>query len=587
MRTVDPVIALPRRRRGSVFVTVFALVFIVAGLAAGIYFASSLFDWIAARSWEPVPATLHSVNLDSRTDSEGTTTYRVEATYTYDWRGERFTGSRVDLHGSDNLGDWHHRLHSRLQRALRAGEPVTAWVDPDDPSRAVLERGMRWGRLGFGMIFPAVFGGFGLLVIWAVRRGRRETVERERLQRRDPGRPWMWEAKWRTTELESRSGARMWVAIGFALFWNLVSAPVAFLVPGEVAEGNHPALLALLFPAIGIGLIVWAVRAVIRRRRYGDSRLRLDALPVPLGGQLRATLEVPARLQDRELDVRLACVHRYRTGTGKNRKTRTDTLWEDRRQVAARSGSGPGATSARIELWLPHDQPVAREQPSDDRIVWELEIEADEPGVDYRAIFELPVFETDTTAAARADPETAARRAIGPGDWEETGVVHDLVGGGQRFRFPRFRMAGAGLVVLLFALVFGGAGGFLIVGEGALIFGGIFALAGLLILWGAITMIFQRSEIVVGLERLRWRHGVFGGWQEIDAGGIESIDVKKSGSAGKRLYYRIQLKRFGEERRTTIADWVPGHRPAQALARRIAGLAGVRTDASAKDGSRP
>lgn len=575
VRTLAP----PGRQRGSVLGVLFALVFIAAGLAAGAFFAWGLVDWFAARSWQPVEARLLSVDLATVSDTDGGTTDRVEAEYAYSFDGRRYVGDRVGLHtGADNIGDWHQRTHARLDRALNASEPVTAWVDPDDPGRAVLDRNARWGLLAFGMIFPVVFGGVGVLVLWLLVRGRRETRERERLGDAEPDRPWLWEDRWRSTELRSRaSTTTMCIAIGFAGLWNLISLPVLFIVPGEVADGNTPALIGLLFPAVGIGLLVWAVREVIRRRRYGDSVLRLDALPVPLGGRLAATLEVPARLTDRDLDVQLACVHRYRTGTGKNRRTREETLWEDKQLVDARSGSAPGSTAARIEMQLPYDQPVSRARPVSDRIVWQLTAAAAEPGVDYRATFELPVFETEATEAARADPRTFEDRALAGEDWRETGVVHGLASGGQRFFFPRFRLAGAGVVVALIALLFGGAGAFLMLGEQQWIFGGIFVAVGGLIAAGAVSMAFQRSEIVVGLDRLRWRHGVFGDWQEIDAGAIRAIDVKKSGSIGRNLHYKLVMERLGGDgSRITIADWVPGQRPAQALARKIAGLAGVQ-----------
>lgn len=574
-----------KRARGSVIGTIFALIFIVAGLAAGAFFAKGWFDWLGARSWEPVQATLYSVELDENSSSDGTT-YRVRAEYEYFWRGERFVATRVDLHpGADNLGDYHQRQYRRLNDALRAGQPVTAWVDPDRPERAVLDRDMRWGRLALGMIFPLAFGGVGLFFLWAMRRGARADKELEHDRERWPEQPWMWHEDWRTPELVSRSSATMWFAIAFASLWNVVSAPAAFLVPSEIAEGNWPAALGLLFPLVGVGLIVFALREIVRKRRYGDSVLRLDSLPVPLGGMLRATFEVPARLVDRELEVQLACLRRFRTGSGKDRRTQENVLWEDRQRVTAGSGSVPGSTAARIEMPLPLDHPVARRQPSHDTIVWRLTVEAEEPGVDFKGEFELPVFETEITEAARDNPQAALDQRIEPEAWRETGVEYGRAAGGQRFYFPRLRMLGAGLVLLLFSLPFSGVGIFLMFGEGQWIFGGIFALVGALVVLVAISMLFQRSEIVVGLERLRWRHGVFGGWHEVDADAIRSLHATRSGSAGRRVYYRVQLEHFGRKQKTTIADWIPGERPARSLARKIAGLAGVRPDSDAERAS--
>lgn len=563
------------RQRGGAAISIFGLIFVLAGLAVGLYFAKGLVDWMAARSWAPVEARLIQVDLRTSRSSEGDTLYNVEAEYEYDWNGQRFFSSRVGLQsGADNLGDYHHRLHARLTRVFRAGEPVTAWVDPGNPSRAVLDRDMRWGRLGFGLLFPLVFGGFGLgAMVWGRRAGRAQK-RRDNRKELHPDEPWMWIDKWRTPEIKSESTTMMWAAIGFAAFWNLVSAPVLFIVPGEVTDGNHVALAALLFPLVGIGLIVWAIRETIRRRRYGDSILHLDLHPVPLGGRLLAALNIPARLAARELQVQLACVNRYVTGSGKHRRTREKVLWEDKQQVMTRSGAGPGQTSAQIGMRVPADQPVSSDDDPRNRMVWRLTATSEEPGVDYKAVFELPVFDTGEAAAAEIG---AGERAVAfdAEDWRETGVVHEFAAGGQRFYFPRFRLLGAGLGLLVGALMFAGIGGYMMIGAGHWIFGGIFAAAGLLMLWGAISMTFQRSEIVAGNGRLRWRHGVFGGWHEVDAGALKSIAARRSGSVGSDLYFRIEIERWGREGKTTIAGWVPGQRPASALASRLRDVVGL------------
>ena len=569
------------RQRGGAAVSVFGLVLVLIGLGVGVFFARGALDVLAARDWVPVEAALLSVDLQSHHDSDGGTTYRVMAEYEYDWRGERFLSSKVDFHpGADSLGDYQRNLYRRLNRALQAGEPVTAWVDPDEPARAVLHRGMRWGRFAFGMLFPLVFGGVGLGMLLWDRHAGREQKKRDNRKELHPDQPWMWFDKWRTPEIAGQARTRMWLAIGFAICWNLVSLPVALIVPGEVADGNHAALIGLLFPLIGVGLIVWAVREVIRHRRYGASTLYLETHPVPLAGHLRATLDIPARLQAREVRLQLACIHRYSTRTGRKRTTREQVLWEDKQHATTRSGGGPGQTSARVEMRLPADQPVSSEAHPRNRIIWRLTATSEEPGVDYKAVFELPVFDIGEMAAD-ATAEHAQAPEFEACDWRETGVVHAHASGCQRFVFPRLRLLGAGLGLLAIALVFGGIGVALIASGGIWFFGGIFVAVGLLLLWGAISMLFQRSEIVIGNGRMRWRHGVFGGWQAVEADALKSIDVKKSGSVGKDLYFRIEIERWGHERNNVVAGWVPGQRPAQSLAHHWASLLGIDAGSTA------
>lgn len=563
------------RQRGGAAVSIFGLVFALIGLGVGVFFAKGAFDVLAARDWVPVEARLLSVDLQSNHDPDSATTYRVIAEYEYSWDGERLISDRVDLHaGADNLGDYHHVTYGRLNRALQAGESVTAWVDPDNPSRVVLDRDMRWGRLGFGMIFPLAFGGAGLGVMLLGRRAGRAQKKRDARRELHPDQPWMWVDKWRTPRIAGEARSTMWLAVGFAAIWNLVSLPILFIVPGEVADGNTAALVGLLFPLIGVGLIVWAVREVIRHRRYGASTLELQSHPVPLGGRLRGTLIIPARLQAREVQLQLVCVNRYVSGSGKNRSTRENVLWEDKQRAPARSGAGPGQTAARIEIRLPTGQPVSSEENPKNRIIWRLTATSAEPGVDYKAAFELPVFDTGEVAdhAAEGDASAAVFEAD---DWRETGVIHDYAAGGQRFVFPRYRLLGGGLGLMAGALIFTGAGGGMMLLGGMWIFGGIFAAVGLLLLWGAISMLFQRSEIVLGNGRLRWRHGVFGGWQEVEAGALKSITVDKSGSVGSNLYFQVAIERWGRDGKTAIAAWIPGERPSRALVAHWKSLLGL------------
>lgn len=566
------------RQRGGAAASIFGLVFVLVGLGLGVFFAKGALDVLAARDWVPVEARLLSVNLQTNRDSDGGRTYRVIAEYEYFWRGERLVSDRVDLHpGADNLGDYHRNLHRQLNRAFQAGELVTAWVDPDKPSRVVLNRDMRWARLGMAVCFVLVFGGAGLGVMLWTRRDGRAKKRRDARRLLHPDEPWMWIDKWRTPEIDGAARSTMWVAVGFAALWNLVSLPVLFIVLREAEEGNRMALVALLFPLIGVGLIVWALREVIRHRRYGTSRLYLESHPVPLAGDLRARLNVPARLQAREVQLQLACVNRYVRRSGGKRSMRETVLWEDKQRSMTRAGGGPGQTSARIEMRLPADQPVSSEDNPDNRIIWRLTATSKEPGVDYKVLFELPVFDTGETAVEAVKGKAPAP-TFEAGDWRETGVIQDIASGGQRFVFPRYRLLGAGLGLLVAALIFTGAGGGMMVWGGMWIFGGIFAAVGLLLLWGAISMIFQRSEIVIGNGRMRWRHGVFGGWQEVESGALKAIDVKNSGSVGSDLYFRIEIKRWGREDKTTIAAWVPGQRPARSLAAHWTSLLGVDRD---------
>src|SRR5688500_3703315 len=98
---------------------------------------------------------------------------------------------------------------------------------------------------------------------------------KERRQREDarPGEPWTWEAGWLERSGIPPSGRRHGRAMLFiGVMTLLVSAPAVLAMPREIGRGNFAIVVALLFPAIGIGLLAVAATDALRRRKYGLAR---------------------------------------------------------------------------------------------------------------------------------------------------------------------------------------------------------------------------------------------------------------------------------------------------------------------------
>jgi hypothetical protein len=158
----------------------------------------------------------------------------------------------------------------------------------------------------FGALFVCV--GVGIAVL--ARRGRRLAKQLEERKARHPDEPWLWNEAWSEGRLRYSARASMRYAWLFAIAWNAISLPIAFLAPGEFIEkGNHAAAIAVLFPAVGIGLLVWAVHATLRWRRFGESVFEMLRVPGVLGGELAGTLQVGGELSATEaITARLSCM---------------------------------------------------------------------------------------------------------------------------------------------------------------------------------------------------------------------------------------------------------------------------------------
>ena len=77
----------------------------------------------------------------------------------------------------------------------------------------------------------------------------------------------------------------------FTILWNLVSVPLLVYIPPELAR-NPLAAIGFLFPIVGAGLLVWAIMATLRWRRFGQTWFDMTTMPAVPGGRLAGTVHV-------------------------------------------------------------------------------------------------------------------------------------------------------------------------------------------------------------------------------------------------------------------------------------------------------
>lgn len=155
----------PARLGAMAFSGVFMLGFGAGGIWGGILPLWQTFGTaIAARSYVTVPAQVLQTELVRYRGSKGSVTFEVRARYAYRWEGRDFEATRVGVgaNGADNIGNWHDLWHQRLKQARDAEQPVPAWVDPQRPERALLDRSVRWGLVALHLPFAILFTAVGL-----------------------------------------------------------------------------------------------------------------------------------------------------------------------------------------------------------------------------------------------------------------------------------------------------------------------------------------------------------------------------------------------------------------------------------------
>lgn len=151
----------------------FALPFTAAAVFVWYMVGLAAVEAWEARDWVKIKADVVSADLSSRT-GRSSTTWRAVGTYRYEFGGRTYESSRLGVgefgSGGDNIGDWQEEMASYLRQARDEKRPIMAWVNPDDPAQAVVDRDVRWGMMALLLPFAVLFAAIGLGGLYAMYR---------------------------------------------------------------------------------------------------------------------------------------------------------------------------------------------------------------------------------------------------------------------------------------------------------------------------------------------------------------------------------------------------------------------------------
>jgi len=401
----------------------------------------------------------------------------------------------------------------------------------------------------FGLIFGGV--GFGLWIgLFYASKAKKRT---DAIKAAHPQEPWLWKDQWAGGCIRSSTKAAMVTACIFALFWNLISMTVcAAVIPAELKKGNHKALFALFFPAVGIVLLFWAAREIIRWKKFGESVFKMLSVPGVLGGQLNVAIQTSVKISPEDgFHLKLRCINRITTSSGKNSSTQEVVLWEDEKtMIKELLTDDPRRSGIPVFFQIPADCRESDDSNSNNRILWRLEAGARVPGVDYFAQFEVPVFRTADSAATAAtpvpDPTLAYQAPPEPYHLPAQSriQVRETPQGGKEFVFPALLNPGVALVVALILAIFSAATWFMATtGKAPIFFPIVFGFADLVIFLILINLLFKSSRITADASGLtvatRWL--LIRSVKNLSAADVASITTKIGMTSGQNVYYDIHI----------------------------------------------
>ena len=373
----------------SIGLIIFGLIFFAFGFGFFTFSAlPNIYDGWKMQSWLATQATLTAGDLKS-SYSDDTRTYQAVGKYNYSVNGQVYYNDRVSLSdGYDNVGKFQQHLGSKLIRHYKSNRPITIWYNPNNPAESIVDRDIRWALVGFKFIFLLLFGGVGLAILVFAFKGKKINTSAEvQLS------PWLARPEWKNGSIKSDAKLGMYGVWGIALFWNLISFPAAIAATLEAFEKqNYVALVALLFPLIGLGLLFWAIKKTKEWKRFGITPLTMDPYPGSINGQVGGHIQVNMPYDSTlNYKVTLNCIRSYMSGSGKSRSRSESVEWQDEGYAKVK----PAAQNIFLDFCfdVPDNLPVSEES-SESYHLWRLDLESEMDGIDLNRSFEIPVYNT-------------------------------------------------------------------------------------------------------------------------------------------------------------------------------------------------
>lgn len=328
---------------GALFALVFMVCFGGVGLFAGSVMVSGLWEGIAAQDWIRVKAQV------VKYDSSG-------LQYRYRLNDRDYTGDRIGpgwLQGSEVDGG----VEARLNAAMSQEKPVTVFVDPDNPSKSLVDPQIPWTMMAFLTPFAFGFGGVGLgalYMLFKILSGGDEKKERFSARKK---------------VVKSSAGSEtlgIWI---FTFFWNVISFPIALIaVPEILRSGEWLGLLVLIFPAIGVLLLWGSISSTVRMLRRGPANLVLASQEPRMGLPVSGHIAFPRGVKRGDHFRAKLSAHAKQEGSS----TAVQAWSKDASVQAVEASDGP---RVNFRFDVPSRLPTAIVDPDEyEDLTWRLEL---------------------------------------------------------------------------------------------------------------------------------------------------------------------------------------------------------------------
>lgn len=153
------------------FGAAFVIGFLITACATAKMAADPVLMSVKARYWENVPAKVTDHYLDARVNQ-----YSLYAEYTYVWDDIEYISTGVFFdEGVGVRKKYYRKIAKTFTDYSQATNPLTVWVNPENPVDSILYKHVRWDKFLFRFLVSlfCLTIGLGPLVLWAQERRKR------------------------------------------------------------------------------------------------------------------------------------------------------------------------------------------------------------------------------------------------------------------------------------------------------------------------------------------------------------------------------------------------------------------------------
>ena len=374
-----PIAAIAAGRRGkrryalAGFFAIFAIVGGALFYPLGIRPIARTLD---AESWVETPCRVLRAEVRSH-DSDDGTTYSAYILYQYDFEGQTYKSDRFDFIGGSSSG---YKGKARTVALYESAADPVCYVNPDDPSEAVLKRG--WHAKLLLALFPLPFLLVGVGGVIGTLRHKKKTDPATGLplagrRRNKAASPesilTLPETGSVTLKPKHSPSVRLIGAIVITAFWNgIVLLPVLEIIEG-FRQGSPSWFLTLfMIPFVLIGLVLFGMIPYQLMALFNPRpTVHLSSARLPLGGAAELGWKLAGSTgRVRELTVQLRGVEEARYTRGTDTYTDRNTFYE---MELYKTTDPAGVASGQVGFLIPQETMHSFEA-ENNKILWSVDL---------------------------------------------------------------------------------------------------------------------------------------------------------------------------------------------------------------------